>query len=194
MDKEEKIRMEICHIARHQEIDKLNYNDSRFLFLGGITAILALIAIIQNASSADKFFRSKLLVYAILLLTVLFLFFYSARGSKRSNEHFMKREKMIEKRLLNFGIKKDDIDEEFRQTVLKEKEKNIESKNRMLEHALALISLSIAMFALAIQAFVMLEFQPSKLALWLLVAATAISTVILFSQGIWILLSKLAIE
>src|SRR3989338_7569990 len=51
MNKEEKIRMEISHVARHQELDKLNYNDARFFYLGALAVILSLLAILQNISS-----------------------------------------------------------------------------------------------------------------------------------------------
>ncbi len=116
MDKEEKLKMEISHIARHQEIDRFNYNDARIVFLGSLTAILAIITFLQNIFSIDKAVTLKLIIYNLLFLTVIGLSVYNLINLRRANKHFMIRERMIERRLLHFDIKKDDIDKEFRQT------------------------------------------------------------------------------
>lgn len=112
----EKLKLEIEHIARHQDLDKFNYNHEAFYYLGAVSIALSAISLTQFLPK--DYFWTAFVILDIVFLAIVGLTISAVINGQRANRHFRIREKMIGKRLANFDISKDALEQEYLSTKL----------------------------------------------------------------------------
>jgi len=109
---ERKLNRELEWLVRHQELDKFNHNSASTTFLGFFAIALTTFAIFSSLGFLN--------LGAGLFATIIIVSYFTQIPKMSSaNNHFRKRDKMIESRLMKLGVSRGDLEEEFRQVKLK---------------------------------------------------------------------------